>query len=112
MSDISTPPAHPELAEPLGDRYTESAFERSFYRRDLAVVPPFLASLIGDTLPAAVARPRTAEEVSSIVRYAAERAGSPADAARRRHNGVLERRADARRFGARSQRDARSGEPG
>jgi len=73
MPDVSTPPAHPELAELLGDRYTESAFERSFYRRDLAVVPPFLASLVGDTLPAAVARPSTAEEVSAIVRYAAER---------------------------------------
>jgi len=73
MSDASTPPAHPELAELLGNRYTESAFERSFYRRDLAVVPPFLAALVGETLPAAVARSRTAEEVSAIVRYAAER---------------------------------------
>ena len=73
MSDSSTPPAHAVLAELLGDRYTESAFERSFYRRDLASVPPFLASLVGDTLPAAVARPRTAEEVSTIVRYAVER---------------------------------------
>jgi glycolate oxidase len=73
MSDLSRPLAHPQLAELLGDRYTESAFERSFYRRDLAVVPSLLASLVGDTLPAAVARPRTAEEVSAIVRYAAER---------------------------------------
>ncbi len=63
-------PTHPTLAKLLGDRYTESAFERSFYRRDLASVPPFLASLVGDTLPAAVARPRTAEEVSAIVGYA------------------------------------------
>jgi glycolate oxidase len=73
MSDALLPLAHPELAELLGERYTESAFERSFYRRDLAVVPPFLASLVGNTLAAAVARPRTAEEVSSIVRYAAAR---------------------------------------
>ena len=65
--------AHPPLAELLGDRYTESAFERSFYRRDLGVVPPRLAALIGDTLPQAVARPRTADEVAAILRYAAER---------------------------------------
>ena len=63
--------AHPPLAELLGDRYTESAFERSFYRRDLGVVPPRLAALIGDTLPQAVARPRTAYEVAAILRYAA-----------------------------------------
>jgi len=61
---------HPELAALLGDRYTEDRFERSFYRRDLASVPPFLGSLVGRTLPAAVARPRTTEEVSAIVRYA------------------------------------------
>lgn len=64
---------HPSLAELLGDRYTESAFERSFYRRDLAVVPPRLAALVGQTTPEAVARPRTAAEVSAILRYAAER---------------------------------------
>jgi len=63
---------HPPLAELLGDRYTENPFERSFYRRDLGVVPPRLASLIGDTLPDAVARPRTADEISAILCYAAE----------------------------------------
>lgn len=70
---MSTPPAHPPLAELLGDRYTESPFERSFYGRDLAVVPPRLAALVGQTTPDAVARPRTAEEVSAILRYATDR---------------------------------------
>jgi glycolate oxidase len=69
---VSDKLAHPPLAELLDDRYTESAFERSFYGRDLAVVPPRLAALVGQTTPAAVARPRTAEEVSAILRYAAE----------------------------------------
>ncbi|MCX6032264.1 MAG: FAD-binding oxidoreductase [Chloroflexi bacterium] len=70
MSELSSPSVDPALAELLGDRYTESAFERSFYRRDLASVPPTLAALVGDTLPSAVARPRTAEEVSTIIGYA------------------------------------------
>lgn len=64
--------AHPLLAELLGDRYTESAFERSFYTRDLAVVPQSLARLVGQTLPDAVARPCSTEEVAAILRYAAE----------------------------------------
>jgi glycolate oxidase len=70
---VQPSPVHRDLADLLGDRYTESAFERSFYRRDLASVPPFLASLVGETLPAAVARPRTVEEAAAIVRYAYER---------------------------------------
>lgn len=57
----------------LGDRYTESAFERSFYRQDLAAVPFSLARLLANTEPAAVARPRTAEEVAALVRHAAAR---------------------------------------
>lgn len=69
---MSTPFAHPWLSELLGDRYTEDPFERSFYRRDLAVVPPRLARLVGQTLPDAVARPRTAEETAAILRYASE----------------------------------------
>ncbi len=73
MLTSQRPFAHPELSQLLGDRYTESPFERSFYRRDLAVVPASLASLIGNTLPEAVARPRSAEEVSAILRYASER---------------------------------------
>ncbi len=70
---MANPLCHPPLAELLGDRYTESPFERSFYQRDLAVVPHSLARLIGQTLPDAVARPRTAEEVAAIMRYAGER---------------------------------------
>jgi glycolate oxidase len=72
MSESSSSPTHPALAGLLGSRYTESVFERAFYRRDLAVVPPFLAALVGDTLPAAVARPRSTGEVAAIAHYAAE----------------------------------------
>lgn len=59
------------MAELLGPRFTDSAFERSFYRRDLAVVPPYLGRLLGQTLPDAVARPQTAAEVAELVRMAA-----------------------------------------
>jgi glycolate oxidase len=60
-----------QMAELLGPRFTDSVFERSFYRRDLAVVPPYLSRLLGRTLPDAVARPGTAEEVAGLVRMAA-----------------------------------------
>ena len=56
----------------LGERYTEDFFERSFYQRDLASVPLFLARLLGNNLPAAVARPRDADEVEAVVRYAVD----------------------------------------
>jgi glycolate oxidase len=60
-----------ELAGALDDRFTASPFERQFYRRDLAAVPERLAALIGRTLPDAVARPASAEEVAAAVRQAA-----------------------------------------
>lgn len=65
------PPRFPQMAELLGPRFTESAFERSFYRRDLAVVPEYLGRLLGQTMPDAVARPQSAEEVAGLVRMAA-----------------------------------------
>jgi FAD/FMN-containing dehydrogenase len=60
----------PQMAELLGSRFTESAFERSFYRRDLAVVPAYLGRLLGQTLPDAVARPESVDEVAGLVRMA------------------------------------------
>ena len=59
-----------ELAATFGERYTESEFERAFYRRDLAAVPRWLERMLARTLPDAVARPRNAEEVAELVRYA------------------------------------------
>lgn len=63
-------PRFPQLAERLGDRFSESPFERSFYTRDLASVPPFLGRLLARTTPDAVARPANAAEVAELVRYA------------------------------------------
>lgn len=60
----------PELALLLGERYTESAFERGFYSCDLAAVPSFLAPLLARNVPQAIARPQSTEEVARIVRYA------------------------------------------
>lgn len=59
------------MAALLGPRFTDSAFECSFYGRDLAAVPSYLGRLLGRTLPDAVARPGTAEEVAGLVRMAA-----------------------------------------
>ncbi len=65
-------PLYPELAERLGERYTESVFECSFYRRDLAAVPRLLQVALAQTMPQAVVRPRDADDVAAVVRYAAE----------------------------------------
>lgn len=69
---LATPPSlhFPELAKLLGDRYTENNFERAFYRRDLAFVPPILEMVLARTLPQCVARPRDADEVAALVRGA------------------------------------------
>ncbi|MBI5446144.1 MAG: FAD-binding oxidoreductase [Deltaproteobacteria bacterium] len=60
-----------ELMEEFGPRATDSAFEREFYARDLAYVPDFLLNLLARPVPDAVVRPVTAEEVSSVLRWAA-----------------------------------------
>ncbi len=57
----------------LGERYTESAFERAFYHRDLASVPRLLERLLGKTVPDGVARPGNTQEVAALVSYAANR---------------------------------------
>ncbi len=69
MSQIA-PPRFPKLAASLGERYTESDFERAFYRRDLASVPRVLEAMLARTTPHAVARPQNAEEVAALVQYA------------------------------------------
>ena len=60
----------PELADALGERYTENTFERAFYRRDLAAVPRWLETVLARTLPHAVARPQNADDAATLVRYA------------------------------------------
>jgi glycolate oxidase len=69
MSQVATS-RFPELADALGERYTESIFERAFYRRDLAAVPPLLEKLLARTMPHAVACARNADDVATVVRYA------------------------------------------
>jgi glycolate oxidase len=69
MSQVATL-RFPELADALGERYTESIFERAFYRRDLAAVPSLLETLLARTLPHAVACARNADDVTTVVRYA------------------------------------------
>lgn len=74
-SDSSSRPsqarAYEALYQLLGDHVTTDPVERSYYRRDLAAVPPALGALIGRTLPDAVARPRNMEDVVALVRHAA-----------------------------------------
>ncbi len=60
-----------ELLELLGDRATTSPFETALYQSDLAAVPPFLSRSLFRTRPDIVVRPRSTEEVASVLRYAA-----------------------------------------
>ncbi|MCM0760839.1 MULTISPECIES: FAD-binding oxidoreductase [Sporomusa] len=55
----------------FGERATDDLFERGFYERDLAPVPDFLVKPVAKTLPDIVVRPKTTEEVASIVTLAA-----------------------------------------
>jgi len=59
------------LLELLGDRATASSFETALYQSDVAAVPPFLSRFLFQTLPDIVVRPRSTEEVASMLRYAA-----------------------------------------
>ncbi|MDP2663026.1 MAG: FAD-binding oxidoreductase [Dehalococcoidia bacterium] len=54
----------------LSDRATVDPFELVLYQYDLAAVPPVLSGLLFRTLPDVVVRPRSMEEVSSVLRYA------------------------------------------
>lgn len=60
-----------ELLELLGYRATASPFETALYQSDLAAVPPFLSRSLFQTRPDIVARPRSTEEVASVLRHAA-----------------------------------------
>jgi glycolate oxidase len=58
-----------------GDRVTADAFERSFYRRDVAPLPALVDRVL-QTEPEVVARPVSADEVAQTLRMAA-REGVP-----------------------------------
>ena len=66
-------PVDSALKDELGERYTEDPFERSFYRRDLAAIPPLISRFLAETNPDAVARPQSTDEVARLVSYAASR---------------------------------------
>lgn len=57
-----------DLAKLLGERVTTSQFERSFYTSDLLPLRKEFKRLF-KTMPSAVAKPETAEEVSAVVSY-------------------------------------------
>ncbi len=52
------------------DRVTEDAIERKLYSRDLAPVPPILVKPFFRTLPDAIIRPGSAEQVAEVMRQA------------------------------------------
>ena len=59
------------LLRELGDRATDSAFERGFYARDMAHVPGPVLGLVARPVPDLVVRPVSPQEVSRVVRWAA-----------------------------------------
>ena len=61
-----------ELTTLLGEGISTSTLERGLYAHDLAAVPAFLSRLLVRATPDVVARPRTTEEVSSLLSYASE----------------------------------------
>ena len=61
-----------DLREIVGDRVTTSEFERWFYRSDMAPIASELKILF-KTMPSAVVRPLTDEEISKVVAYCNER---------------------------------------
>ncbi len=64
-------PGTAELLRELGDRATDSAFERGFYARDMADVPGAVMGLVARPVPDLVVRPVSTGEVARIVRWAA-----------------------------------------
>jgi len=65
-----------DLREIVGDRVSTSEFERWFYRSDMAPIPSEL-KIFFKTMPWAVVRPMTEEEISKVLAYCNER-GIPA----------------------------------
>jgi glycolate oxidase len=61
-----------KLEEIVGEEFiTESEFERLFYSRDVSPIPPDLQEKLG-TIPEIITRPRSTQQVSEIVKVAAE----------------------------------------
>lgn len=58
-----------QLQSILGDRITDDELERRPYARDLAPLPSLLVRPFFRTLPDAVARPRSAEELRDVLRH-------------------------------------------
>jgi glycolate oxidase len=52
------------------DRVTDDAIERRLYSRDLAPVPAIMSRTFFQTMPDAVVRPGTAEQVAEVLRHA------------------------------------------
>ncbi len=61
-----------DLREIVGERVTTSGFERWFYAADFVPIPRWVTSLF-TTMPTAVVKPRTVEEVGRLLRYCSDR---------------------------------------
>ncbi|MCL5960463.1 MAG: FAD-binding oxidoreductase, partial [Chloroflexi bacterium] len=70
MSDGSIIEEH--LKGILGEAVTASPLERELYAHDLAAVPPFLSRALVRATPDIVAKPRSTEEVSAVLKYASD----------------------------------------
>ena len=57
----------------LGVAFTTSPFERWFYTRDTFTLPRWTGKLF-DTMPLAVVKPVSAEQVASVVRFCSDEA--------------------------------------
>ncbi len=59
-----------QLANFPPDRLTNDLIERTLYSRDLAPVPSIMTRLFFRTMPDAVVRPSSAEQIADVLRYA------------------------------------------
>jgi len=64
-----------DLKSIMGDRVTASEFERWFYTSDILHIPRGIRALL-KTMPSAIVKPETAEQVSAVVNYC-QRHGVP-----------------------------------
>ncbi len=62
-----------DLRQIVGDRVTTSEFERWFYTSDILHIPKGIRSLFR-TMPSAIVKPETADQVSAVVGYCQQRA--------------------------------------
>ena len=56
----------------FGERVTFDKTERKLYGHDIAAMPSMVRPVIGNTVPDAVVQPRTAEQLSALMRWANE----------------------------------------